>query len=82
MSTGTNALDSFKNYDGNGHVVVGNGNSLSISHIGSSKTSDHVHLSNVLVVPHLTKNLISVSKLTFDYPVDVLFYNNSFAIQK
>ena len=33
------------------------------------------------MVPRLTKNLLSISKLTSDYPVKIVFTNNSFAIQ-
>lgn len=33
------------------------------------------------MVPHLRKNLLSISKLTHDSPVDVLFSNKFFAIQ-
>lgn len=36
---------------------------------------------DVLVVPHLTKNLLSISKLTTDNPVDVLFSQPYFTIQ-
>jgi len=35
-----------------------------------------------LVVPGLQKNLISISKLTCDFPVDAIFTNNSFLLQK
>lgn len=40
-----------------------------------------VKLLDVLVVPHITKNLISISKLTNDYLVDVIFSGKFFAIQ-
>lgn len=77
----TSNLDTFEPYNGNGRVVVGNGNSLPISHIGSRGLSDGVQLLDVLVVPHLTKNLFSISKLTHDFPVDVVFSDKSFEIQ-
>lgn len=32
-------------------------------------------------MPHITKNLLPISKLTLDFPVDVLFTDNSFLIQ-
>ncbi|KAM0002129.1 putative RNA-directed DNA polymerase [Helianthus debilis subsp. tardiflorus] len=68
-------------YKGNNQVTFGNGKRLSITHIGSSKVGDQIPLRNVLVVPHLTKNLLSISKLTNDLPVDVLFSKNFFHIQ-
>lgn len=36
---------------------------------------------DVLVVPHLTKNMLSVSKLTHDTPVDFLLSDKFFSIQ-
>lgn len=81
MTSQTSGLDSFEPYTGNGRVIVGNGNSLSISHIGSRDFSNGVKLLDVLVVPHLTKNLVSISKLTHDYPVDVVYSDKSFEIQ-
>lgn len=48
---------------------------LHISHIGKSSLSKYLKLLDVLVVPHFTKNLISISKLTKDSLVDVLFSN-------
>lgn len=32
-------------------------------------------------MPHITKNLLSISKLTSDYPIDVIFSDQCFAIQ-
>ena len=56
-------------YSGNERVMVGNGQSLSISHIGSISTlvpQSSLFLSNVLVVPRIKKKLISISQLTKD----------------
>jgi hypothetical protein len=49
--------------------MVGNGQSLFISHTGSISTlvpNNSLLLSNVLVVPGITKKLISISQLTKD----------------
>lgn len=81
ITSDTSTLDSCVPYSGNDHVVVGNGASLSISHTGKCQLTNNLCLLDVLVVPHITKNLLSISKLTSDYPVDVLFSNKSFAIQ-
>lgn len=42
---------------------------------------DVIILSGVLVIPRITKNLLFVRKLTFDYAGDVLFTTESFIIQ-
>lgn len=75
-------LDSYTPYPGPDRVVLGDGTSLSISHIGSRKISNDVSLLDVLVVPHITKNFLSITKLTVEFPVDVLFSNSSFTVQK
>lgn len=67
MTTSVSNLDVVDPYSGNNRVMVGNGTSLSISHIGSANVSESVKLLNVLVVPHLTQNLLSISQLTHDY---------------
>lgn len=53
-------------YGGPEEIILGDGTGLSISHIGHtslSTSSRALFLSNILYVPHLHKNLISVSKL-------------------
>lgn len=51
-------------------VLVGNGSGLSVQHIGSSKlvapNNNSFLLNNLLHVPSITKNLISVSQFTRD----------------
>lgn len=58
---------------------MGNGKGLTISHTGnsflpSSSLHKHLHLNNVLHVPSITENLISVSKLTKDINVYLEFH--------
>lgn len=81
MTNHPSALDSYEPYSGNDSVIVGNGTSLNISHIGSSKISEDVKLLDVFVVPHIIKNLLSISKLTADFLVDVIFSDKFFTIQ-
>lgn len=69
MISQTSALDNFKLFCGNGYVIVGNDDSSNISHIGSNKLSKDMYLLDALVVPHITKYLISISKLTSNYPI-------------
>lgn len=71
MTNDVNALDKSIPYISNQRVVVGNGHSLSISHIGSISSLFHSHplkMSGVLFVPHITRNLLSISKL------DIFFF--------
>lgn len=72
--------DSASSYSRKDQVAFENCNLLTISHIGHSLISKNLTLLDVLVVPYLTKSLLSISKLTHDSPVDVLLYANFFAI--
>ncbi|KAL2320571.1 hypothetical protein Fmac_029540 [Flemingia macrophylla] len=80
MTPSSSTLDVMEPYSGNHKVLVGNGNVLPISHIGSRHLNSAMHLLDILVVPGLQKNLISISKLTRDFPVDAIFTNNSFLL--
>ena len=73
-------LDATSSYSGNEYIVFGNGHSAPISHIGRSHISPTISLLDVLVVPKLTKSLLSVSKLTQDNQVDVVFSGPMFFI--
>lgn len=56
-------------YTDNDGLAVGNGMKLPISHIGSSILSTPtrpIYLNNVLHVPQIFKNLLSISKITRD----------------
>ena len=71
-------LASKNDYRGKEKLVIGNGSKLHISHIGNSKfISNHsdkfLRLNNILHVPHITKNLVSISKFTTDNSVSVEF---------
>ncbi|PON91412.1 Zinc finger, CCHC-type, partial [Trema orientale] len=64
-------------YKGKEKLAVGNGSQLSISHIGSSQilTSKALQLNNILHVPEITKNLISISQFTHDNDAVIEFYS-------
>ncbi|KAG6783821.1 hypothetical protein POTOM_009495 [Populus tomentosa] len=81
MTADASQLDKVEPYTGKDKVVVGNGSSLPITYTGSCSPTPHLQLNDVLVVPRLTKNLLSVSKLTRDYPLSVSFTDNDFIIQ-
>jgi transposase InsO family protein len=81
MTPTHSTLDQSTTYTGKDCVIVGNGASLPITHTGKISPSPDLHLLDVLVVPHLTKNLLSISKLTRDFPLSVTFTNNFFTVQ-
>ena len=71
-------------YNGNDSVMIGDGNTLKITHTGDAilqtKTS-HFQIKNVLLVPELKKNLLSVSQFTNDYPCDFEFSAGGFVVK-
>ena len=62
-------------YHGSNKLVVGNGSALPITHIGNSyiPTPRPLQLKNILLVPALKKNLISISQFTLNNNVLVVF---------
>ena len=69
-----------KPYVGTDKLLVGNGSALHIKHIGSvllaTTTNKPLCLNHVLHVPHIKKNLLSVSKLLIDNNVTLEFFEN------
>lgn len=66
-----------------GHVVVGNGDVLPITHIGNISFESRSYifrLSQVLYVPTIRKNLLSIAKFTRDYWVSLSFLPWGFVI--
>lgn len=64
MTSDTKGVDQPVVYSGNERVMVGNGQSLAISHFGSISSlvsTSSLLLSNVLVVPGIKKNITSIS---------------------
>ncbi|XP_004309618.1 PREDICTED: uncharacterized protein LOC101306292 [Fragaria vesca subsp. vesca] len=54
-------------YDSSNSITIGNGEGLSIKHIGSTEITPHTfQLNNVLHVPSLAVNLLSLNKLCKD----------------
>lgn len=71
----TNAAE----YGGKDCVTVGNGDKLSITCVGKSVLTDGCHvlnLENVLCVPEIAKNLVSMSKLAQDNNVFIEFHGH------
>ena len=81
LTTDQSILDESKNHMGKDSVIVENGASLPITHTGTLSPILNIHLLNVLVVSHITKNLLSISKLTSDFSLPVTLTNNLLTIQ-
>ncbi|KAJ4768699.1 hypothetical protein LUZ62_079074 [Rhynchospora pubera] len=84
VTSDINNLSSYQAYNGSEAVHIGNGTGLFIAHKGFSiiQTADRpLKLTNVLHVPHITKNLLSVSQLIKDNNVLVEFTPNSCLIK-
>ena len=65
-------------------VIISDGSGLSIANIGSfSFTSllTTLFFSTVQHVPAMSKNLISISTLYADNPINVLFFDSFFQVQ-
>lgn len=70
-------------YKGSDSVIVGSDATLPITHIGTGSIGcpNHLALNNVLVVPQITKNLLSVSQLTKDNQCFFEFNCHGFSIK-
>ncbi|KAJ0700404.1 putative RNA-directed DNA polymerase [Helianthus annuus] len=78
------SLDNSEAYYGNDSLLVGNGNSIPILHIGSSKfhsTLKTFKLSDILHVPALKQNLLSVQKFCLDNNVFFEFHSSYFVVK-
>ena len=81
MTTDLAALILHAPYTASDNMIIGDGLGLSVANIGSfSLTSLSIPLffSNVLHVPAMSKNLISVLDLYVDNPINVLFFISFF----
>lgn len=77
-------LSLHQQYNGGEEVIVGNGSGLPISHKGSTllPTSNRsLKLTDVLCVPQIQKNLISIYKLCNTNQVYVLFFPSCFKVR-
>ncbi|XP_075088534.1 uncharacterized protein LOC142170506 [Nicotiana tabacum] len=62
----TGNLNNSTLFKGSDLVMVGDGKLLKITHVGNKEIGTNLKLKDVLVVPKLKKNLLSVSKLASD----------------
>ena len=72
-------------YSGNQLLHVGNGEGVNISHIGyacfHTSCDLFLHLNDILYVPAITKNLISISKILEDNDITIEFVANLYFIK-
>ena len=71
-------------FAGNSKLIIGNGIGLCITHVGNdvlrmhnSSESITLKLNNMLLVPQISKNLISISQLTKDNNIVIEFTDKS-----
>jgi histone deacetylase 1/2 len=85
VTSNLNRLSFRERYNGNDTVQIGNGAGLHIAHIDQSSINtsadNSLALRNVLHVPHISKNLVSIHRLTKDNDVSVEFFPSSFLVK-
>ena len=84
MTTDLVALTLHEPYTASDSVIIGDGSGLSIANIGSFSLPSlptPLLFSNVLHVPAMSKNLISVSILCADNLNNVMFFYSFFQVQ-
>ncbi|KAG6662668.1 hypothetical protein CIPAW_03G258700 [Carya illinoinensis] len=83
MISNVGILSNLHPYIGEDHVLVGNGDTLPITHMGDTSIqlgSSRIHLDNVLLVFELEHNLLSVGQLTSTHLVNCKFDHTGFNI--
>lgn len=73
-------LSNLQPYKGSDKIVVGNGSELNITLVGSAEVSG-LKMQEVLVVPELKSNLLSVSKLAKDNFCTIEFSESFFVVK-
>ena len=77
-------LTTYSDYGGPDEILLGNGSGLPITHTGTSQLvtpKKSLKLSNVLCVPSLQKNLVSVAKFCLNNHVSVEFFPSQFLVK-
>ncbi|KAF8394586.1 hypothetical protein HHK36_020800 [Tetracentron sinense] len=79
-----NNLSLHSDYEGSDNLTVGNGKGLHIEHIGSTSYSSNgstFHMQDILHVPCITKNLLSVSQFSKDNDCHFVFTSSGFSVK-
>lgn len=84
LTNDMNNMQISESFTGTSKLIIGNGTGLNITHIGKAVLRLHnctdstvIKLNNILLVPQITKNLISISQLTKDNNITVEFADKS-----
>ncbi|KAF3668761.1 hypothetical protein FXO37_09354 [Capsicum annuum] len=80
MTNNSSTLSNLKYYNGNDKIIVGNGSQLDITHVGNTIRSG-LKLQDVLIVPKIAKNLLSVSKIAKDNSCTLEFDETDFVVK-
>ena len=84
MTTDLATLALHESYTASGRVLIGDDTGLSIAHTSSftlTSLPTPLLFTNVLNVPTMSKNLILVSTLCVNNPINVLFFYSFFQVQ-
>ena len=84
VASDRSSLHTLSDFGGPDEIMLGNGTNLPISHTGHTSLpsqSRPLHLHNVLIVPQLRNNLISVAKLCKSNNVSVEFFPFHFLVK-
>ncbi|GAA0176282.1 hypothetical protein LIER_29300 [Lithospermum erythrorhizon] len=85
MTPNSGMLSSLRPYTDNARVLVGDGSLVPITHLGdfsfSYSSTKSFTLNNVLVVPNLPTNLVSIKRFSIDNNCYFLFGASSFCIK-
>jgi len=85
MTANSGILSNLKKYIGCDSVFIGDGSPLTIDAIGDTLVSDgknKLMLRDVLLVPQLTRKLLSISQLTRQYPLNCEFTDELFYVKE
>jgi hypothetical protein len=74
-------LSTQERYQGRDQVQAANGAGMSITHVGNSKLAGSLELKNILHVPAISKNLLSVYRLVSDNNVFIEFHKYFFFVK-
>ena len=75
MTPHSSYFSSYTILTGNQHITVANGSHTPVTGCGNIQLQSSLHLSNVLHVPKVSNNLLSIHKITKDLNCDVTFFH-------
>uniref|UniRef100_A0A803NPI0 Retrovirus-related Pol polyprotein from transposon TNT 1-94-like beta-barrel domain-containing protein n=1 Tax=Cannabis sativa TaxID=3483 RepID=A0A803NPI0_CANSA len=86
ITSDSSSMTQKQEYGGKKNVTVGNGTQISISHLGNGilqiNTGQNLVLKEMLLVPKIFKNSLSVSKLTHDNNVLIELHSDCCVVKQ